>query len=138
MLIHGCNAQGVMNSGVAKTFREKYPQAFEKYRSDLANKHVSLGCVSFYNLDADRNIVLASTITQQFYGNDGKKYASYDAIRTVMSDCMTISLFCNIDIVMPKIGCGLGGLDWDRVSTIIEATAYSQSFDIDRIKVFEL
>ena len=30
-IVHGCNAQGVMGSGVAKIIRDKYPKAYDRY-----------------------------------------------------------------------------------------------------------
>ena len=33
-IAHGCNAQGVMGSGVAKVIREKWPLAFQVYWED--------------------------------------------------------------------------------------------------------
>src|SRR2546423_10973283 len=31
-LAHGCNCQGSMGAGIAKGFRERYPQMYEAYR----------------------------------------------------------------------------------------------------------
>ncbi|GAH58621.1 unnamed protein product, partial [marine sediment metagenome] len=32
----------------------------------------------------------------------------------------TISMFDIVSISIPKLGCGLGGLDWERVKAMIE------------------
>ena len=58
-------------------------------------------------------------VTQQFYGRDGKRYADPVAIEMVLQRaCLFI---CHdhpsLQLCLPKIGCGLGGLDW---STEIE------------------
>lgn len=29
---HGCNCQGSMGAGIAKTFRARYPEMYEEYR----------------------------------------------------------------------------------------------------------
>ena len=31
VIVHGCNTQGAMGSGVAKAIRRKYPWAYEAY-----------------------------------------------------------------------------------------------------------
>ena len=31
IIVHGCNAQGVMGAGVAKAIRTKYPEAYSNY-----------------------------------------------------------------------------------------------------------
>lgn len=33
IIVHACNSQGVWGSGIAKPFKEKYPNAFEDYRA---------------------------------------------------------------------------------------------------------
>lgn len=35
IILHGCNSHGVMGSGVAKTFKKLYPEAFKKYMADI-------------------------------------------------------------------------------------------------------
>ena len=114
--MHGCNMQGVMGSGVAKEFKKLYPHAFEKYKTDIANG-MELGGYSLSKSGTyRREIYLVSAITQEFYGKDGKQYASYDAINLVMATTLTL-----FDVVvMPKIGCGLGGCEWDKVEAIVE------------------
>ena len=42
-IIHGCNAQGVMGSGVAKLIRDKYPSAYTDYNDVYNNKGLELG-----------------------------------------------------------------------------------------------
>jgi ADP-ribose 1''-phosphate phosphatase len=57
IIVHACNSQGVWGSGIAKAFKEKYPESFKEYsffcnmankergtatgRSDLSSFHVS-------------------------------------------------------------------------------------------------
>ena len=50
------------------------------------------------------------------YGRDGKKYAEQNSIfNSLVNLCHAINVSGNLprDIALPKIGCGLGGLDWD-------------------------
>ena len=59
---------------------------------------------------------VGNLFTQQFYGRDGKKYAEQNSIfNSLMNLCHAINVSGNLprDIALPKIGCGLGGLDWD-------------------------
>jgi O-acetyl-ADP-ribose deacetylase (regulator of RNase III) len=49
IIVHGCNCQGVWGSGVAKQMKEKYPEAFTKYQSDLKNLgSTALGRISVW------------------------------------------------------------------------------------------
>lgn len=84
LLLHGCNAQGVMGSGVAKLIKQRWPQAFEEYAAFCRSTTLQqrLGQVVFTNTNQD--VVVGNCITQEFYGKDGAKYASYDLIDTCM------------------------------------------------------
>lgn len=114
--MHGCNKQGVMGSGIAKEFKKLYPHAFAQYKLDIA-KGLRLGEYSLAKTNiGDKKVHLVSAITQEFYGKDKKQYASYAAIEIIMSQTLTL-----FDVVvMPKIGCGLGGCDWGAVEAIID------------------
>lgn len=120
ILAHGVNCQGVMGSGVAKTFKEKYPQAFQDYveytKSYLENySNAPLGEVCFTK--GGENLTLACMFTQEFYGRDGKKYMSYEAF---FNSFRKVADYHDAStIVMPKIGAGLGGGDWDIIEGLI-------------------
>lgn len=122
VIAHGCNAQGVMGSGVAKAVREKYPLAYEKYklRCDLVeHKQLLLGRVIWY--EVNNQLHIANAITQLNFGSDGKQYVDYEAIQksfTTINSCM----FNDDTLHIPMIGAGLGGGDWEFISTIIETT----------------
>ena len=118
-IIHGCNAQGVMGSGVAKIIRDKFPKAYERYRTEYEQHH-NLKMGSIVVVPCDDKIVV-NAITQEFFGRDGKRYVSYDAV----DDCMKrINEMCEIygitEVAMPQIGAGLGGGSWEVIEKIIE------------------
>lgn len=127
-IVHGCNAQGVMGSGVAKIIKERYPKAFDRYRKQYEQyNHLKLGhvipvpCGDRIN-DPDNYKVIVNAITQDFYGRDGSRYVSYDAVAECMS---TINKFFEVygidEVAMPQIGAGLGGGDWNVIASIIES-----------------
>lgn len=127
-IVHGCNAQGVMGSGVAKIIREKYPKAYDRYRKEYElHNHLRLGhvipvpCGDKVN-DPDNFKIIINAITQEFYGRDGKRYVSYDAVADSMN---IINKFFEVygitEVAMPKIGAGLGGGDWNVIEAIIES-----------------
>lgn len=115
-ILHGCNAQGVMGSGVAKLIREKYPFAYQEYLRLHKEVGLSLGQAQIVKC-RDRTIINA--ITQQFYGKDGRRYVSYDAVANSMR--MVEEYLYGETVAMPKIGAGLGGGDWNVIEAIIES-----------------
>lgn len=121
IIAHGCNAQGVMGSGVAAAIKKFYPEAFTEYRYQHEQYGLMLGDVIWVR--CGQKIIL-NCITQDFYGRkEGTRYADYDAIRK----CFKHINFMNThddekydSIALPLIGAGLGGGDWSVIAPIIE------------------
>ena len=115
---HGCNCQGSMGAGIAKRFREEYPDMFEEYRRrcKAEPRQFNLGD-SFLWKSADKPWVF-NLGTQEHYW---RGRASYEAIETALTtmrhqaDAEGIST-----IAIPRIGVGYGGLSWRKVRAIVE------------------
>lgn len=116
IVAHGCNAQGVMGSGVARFLRDKYPQIFPKYHDlclkarEEGNEDNLLGQVDFVQINND--LVIANCFTQHLYGYDKGKYAHPDAILRSMQVVYMVAQDLDFSVYLPKIGAGRGGLDW--------------------------
>ena len=119
-IAHGCNAQGVMRSGVAKAIRETFPLAYDAYNGlyKLNNNSLTLG--TSIGAQAKGKLII-NCITQEFYGRDGRQYVDYNAIRSCMKDLNALGPERKVEsVALPKIGSGLGGGDWDIIAKIIE------------------
>ena len=143
IIVHGVNCQGVMNSGVAKVIRAKYPGVFDQYVEDIENG-CSLGDVSYFlakdgKLNTDC-LLIASAFTQEFYGREkGKVYVSYVDVYDALNAIFRFASVEDIKTVsMPLIGAGLGGASWDIIQAIIRATAEDNNYPLDQIFVYEL
>lgn len=115
-ILHGCNAQGVMGSGVAKLIRAKWPSAYLVYKESEQHNGMRLGIVTYAEQDDGK--VIINGITQKFYGRGGKQYVDYDAVREVIEN---VDWLVSIEepfpsVAMPKIGGG----DWGILEEIIE------------------
>ncbi len=112
IIMHGVNCQGVMGSGVARTLYEKWPDVKTMYLK-IPTDYMKLGVVQFVMVE--HNLWVYNCFTQEFFGKDGKKYADPMAIRKCLSNLFYEATEKQIfDIYTPKIGCGLGGLDWEK------------------------
>ncbi len=139
-LVHGCNAQGVMGSGVAKSIRALYPLAYERYVERHAQTSLQVGEV--ITVDCGRYVIF-NAITQEFYGREADKgvvYVSYDGVSSAF---YKIDQMINEDleretallprelrdemfepeVAMPLIGAVLAGGDWRIISERIEKAA---------------
>lgn len=118
VIIHGCNAQGVMGSGVALAIREKYPSAYRAYANNLS---LELGTIIWY--EHTPVLKVANAITQEFYGVDGKRYVNYSALAKCFDAAIKgVKQFGLEELHFPKIGAGLGGGDWSIIEQIINDT----------------
>lgn len=133
-LLQGCNAQGVMGSGVAKLLRDADENIFTVYRQTYEEQgnRLELGqTIWVQSKPLGRTVI--NGITQEFYGrNPNVVYADYDAIRKVIRNItahvhfqekvpsMTRVLGRLNAVAMPLIGAGLANGRWSIISQIIE------------------
>ena len=117
-IAHGCNAQGVMGSGVALAIRKVFPEAYNAYRQQHELNGLELGDVMYVLTRLHPQKVICNCITQKFFGKSNDRFVDYDAVQKSM---ISIREHTNNEtIAMPKIGAGLGGGDWKVISKIIQ------------------
>ncbi len=120
-ILQGCNAQGVMGSGVAKAIRDRYPEVFNQYRAEYDERGLRLGQTIWVNCDPH---VVINAITQEFYGREeGRRYADYDAIETAIQEIDSLMVGLDSRVAMPLIGAGLAQGSWAVISDIIETNS---------------
>jgi O-acetyl-ADP-ribose deacetylase (regulator of RNase III) len=119
-ILHGCNALGMMGSGIAKAIRDKWPLAYDVYRKEFEDSGLMLGDV--IPVEVEPGLIVMNCITQQLCGSDGQKYVSYDAV----AECMDRVSFCvkglhiQKTVNFPLIGAGLGGGKWEVIEPILD------------------
>ena len=124
IILHGCNGQGKMGSGVAGLIRARWPVCFDLYR-EYYERHIGdnlLGKIVWADVSTDeRTLVIANAFTQQHCGNDKSvRYCSYDAIATVFESLNEVA---PERVAIPLVGAGLANGSWSVISSIIEASA---------------
>ena len=117
IILHGCNAQGVMGSGVALAVKKRYPGAYQAY----AETALYLGSTVWYDAEDTHGVPLfiANCVTQGNYGKDGKRYVNYAAIAKCFTEVFSKAWCYSYPVYFPKIGAGLGGGDWNIIEQII-------------------
>lgn len=122
-ICHQVNCQGRMGSGVAKQVRSYYPEAYavykelcdaEPFRTDPA---LLLGRIQI--VPCENGVSIVNLFAQNRYGYDGAAYTDYQAFQQCLST-LAAEVPTHEAIAMPyRIGCGLGGGDWDVVLAMI-------------------
>lgn len=115
-ITHGCNCEGYMGAGIAKEFKERYSDMFREYQQYCKLGMFKPGQVHFYrSLDGSKPHVI-NIATQE----TRKSGAKIDYIRAGLKEIeKNYQVWGLRTLAMPKIGCGLGGLKWDEVKTLI-------------------
>jgi len=123
IIAQGVNCQGAMGAGVARAIMNKWPDVPHSYHN-YVDQHKPgghlLGDVNDVELARD-TLFVYNCFTQEFFGGDGKRYASPDAIRESLTRVCEDAVDKELNVAMPLIGCGLAGLSWDDdVKPIVE------------------
>ncbi len=123
IIAHGCNAQGVMGSGVALEIKNRYPDAYADYIQKCHSARIMqmpiLGTMWTTTIG---DTTVANCISQQYYGRDKDiKYVSYDAVDTFTQALGFILQGTDFPLHMPLIGGGLANGNRDILMAIFEA-----------------
>lgn len=110
LIIHGVNCQRRMGSGVALAIKNKWPVVYDEYMKYGMGKDM-LG--KLHIIKVAPNLYVGNGYTQEFFGYDGAKYADIDAVDAVIHKAFLECWLTDTQLKAPKIGCQLGGLDWD-------------------------
>lgn len=128
-IAHGVNCKGMMNSGVAKAIRNKWPAVFTQYEQLVRVERIG-GVDASGLLGSGQVVVVSNTktvfnlFTQNQYGYDGQQYVSYDAVASCfryLRRYLTSALNAAEPVLaIPTIGSGLGGGNWKVIAAIID------------------
>lgn len=118
IIVHGCNCQGVMGSGVAKQIRAKWPVVYDEYKAREYVLGLFLGNTQI--IPVESGVWVVNAMTQECYGKDGLLYVDYDAVREAFRRIKPWAIIHNVPVNFPLIGCGLAGGEWSVVAPIIE------------------
>ncbi len=117
-LAHGCNCAGVMGAGIAVEFKRRFPAMFYKYKDLCKRDKFHVGDVFCWQSDMP---LLEPTIFSLGTQTHWTTKASSPGLTKAL--CMMISMAENLSIKrvgLPRIGAGLGGLDWPTVRAKFE------------------
>ncbi|MEO0779794.1 MAG: macro domain-containing protein [Bacteroidota bacterium] len=119
LIIHGCNCFCTMGAGIAKTIKQKFPEAYEADLKTEKGDKAKLGTISWAKSKTVKGeVIIINGYTQFNWRGSGRK-ADYEAIREVFK--MVKQEFSGLRMGYPAIGAGLAGGDWKIISAIIEA-----------------
>ena len=115
-LVNAVNCQGVMGKGIALAFKESFPNNFEIYKRACDNGSMKIGEVL---LVEEKGKIIVNFPTKDSW----RKKSTYDFISQGLESLAKIIVEKKItSISIPPLGCGNGGLDWNKVEALILTT----------------
>jgi O-acetyl-ADP-ribose deacetylase (regulator of RNase III) len=110
---HGCNCAGAMDTGVSVAFKKRYPRMFEEYELRCKDRRFQLGDV-FVWTEGDE--VVYNLAIQEHW----KKRPKLAAFKRALQKTIELAAHAGVTrIGFPRIGAGVGGLDWPRVRKVL-------------------
>jgi O-acetyl-ADP-ribose deacetylase (regulator of RNase III) len=122
-IVNTVNLMGVMGKGIALEFKNKYKDNFLSYKKACIEKTIDIGKPHVYIKNGlfERKIIINLPTK-----NHWKNNSEYLYIEKGLEALLNIIKELNItSISLPKIGCGNGGLDWEKVKNLIEKYFYN-------------
>jgi O-acetyl-ADP-ribose deacetylase (regulator of RNase III) len=111
-----------MGAGIAKTFKEKFPVNYEAYYRKCFSSELNPGDI--FSVYENKHVVI-NIASQMNPGADARYHwlyrACYGAAAYATADNYWNRKGAEPVIAIPQIGCGIGGLEWPKVKTLLEA-----------------
>jgi O-acetyl-ADP-ribose deacetylase (regulator of RNase III) len=112
-LVNPVNCVGAMGKGLALQFKQKYPETFKAYSDACYNGEVKIGSMFIFN---ENGKIIINFPTKKHWSMSSKIEYIVSGLDALISDIKELQIK---SISIPKLGCGLGGLDWELVRSIL-------------------
>ncbi|HYG70575.1 MAG TPA: macro domain-containing protein [Anaeromyxobacteraceae bacterium] len=109
VIAHGCNCRGLFGAGVAGQVRARYPAAYRAYLAAYRQGTLRPGGYGLVPVGAGRFV--ANLYTQDRPGQHAELLAIERAIVKLSFDLRALGIHT---IAIPRLGCGIGGLSWEK------------------------
>ncbi len=132
-LVNTVNTVGVMGKGIALQFKERFRLNFKIYADACKKGEVQIGkmlVVKENTLNGEKIVINFPTKKEWF------KKSQYDYIEEGLKDLVRVIDEYKIkSIAIPPLGCGNGGLRWDKVKLLLDK--YLGHLSHINIKIYE-
>lgn len=125
---HGVNCRGCMGAGIAKVFRDKYPYMYHAYVNLCEQGEIRAGGIMAWK---EPDVMIYNLASQIELGADATLWAVASSVRLALMNCTANRIPA---LGLPRIGCGIGGLNWPDVKSIMQNAA-AQVPSVDLIAV---
>lgn len=107
VLVNTVNTTGVMGRGIAKEFKDVFPEMFDVYRACCREGALSIGKLMLYRTS---HKWLLNFPTKRHFRYPSRLEYVESGLQTFVSSYEKFGL---TSVAFPQLGCGTGGLDWE-------------------------
>lgn len=116
ILVNTVNCVGVMGKGVAKQFRERFPNMFARYKRDCQNGLVRPGEV---RISVEGGHTIVNLPTKRHWRDPSRIEDVRAGLFSLRDALLAMPFQSGATVALPPPGCGCGGLNWLDVRKII-------------------
>ena len=118
-LVNTVNTVGVMGKGIALQFKQAFPHNFNVYKQACVNGQLTTGKILAVK---DSELLMGERLIINFPTKQHWKMPSqYDFVESGLIALVSYLQDNPVkSLAMPALGCGNGGLDWNKVKPLIE------------------
>lgn len=123
VLGHGVNLRGIMGAGVAKIVHQRFPSVFTAYHEACGDGSLTAGTAQLVPVQESsdgRELFIANIASQVNLGADANIALLDSGVRDAVRQARILG---KNGIALPRIGAGIGGLDWGEVRACLERIA---------------
>ncbi len=135
VIIHGCNCQVKMGSGIAKQVRAELPEAWEAdKKTDIGPHKIGLYSQAKIANGTTHGLVVVNAYTQVF---PGKGSLSYTGLKHCFRNVRKEFGGRGLRFGYPLIGAGLAGGEWAVIAEIIDQEMEGEDHTLVTLPSFE-
>ena len=115
-LVNPVNCAGVMGKGLALQFKRRFPASFASYAEACRRRELAPGCLHVFDAGAGAPRLIVNFPTKRHWRDASRLddiALGLDALAGAIASHGIRS------IAIPPLGCGLGGLPWTQVRSLI-------------------
>jgi len=118
-LVNTVNCVGVMGRGIALQFRNAFPDNYRAYKAACDRREVISGRMFVFDLNRFENPKLIINFPTKRHW---KAKSRMDDIKSGLQDLVRVLREYGVNsVAIPPLGCGLGGLNWREVRSMLES-----------------
>jgi len=115
--INPVNCIGDMGAGIAIGFKMRFPKYYEDYRGECLRKGIDIGMLYLYDNGMSDKFSpgqICSFPVKKHWKENSKIEWIEKGLLLIMEYADTLK-----SIAIPAVGCGCGGLNWDKIRVLI-------------------